>query len=262
MLFGCCTSSQNASLVKAMGYDFIEVEGKELAAEGAESDFIAAQKRLETAGLPVRGFNKFFTPGIVFTGPTVDTERNRKYIEVSFARAKALGGQNIGWGSATSRKVPEGFPKEKALDQMRDALALMADVAARHGMNVLMESINRKNEVLILTIKDATDLARSAGRPNAHVVADIFHMLSNDDPLENMAVAGKDLYHVHFTDLDRRAPGSDPGQRHIYEKSFQVLRQMGYDRSVSIEPDFVVFEHEARRALGFLKDAYAQVRKG
>ena len=138
----------------------------------------------------------------------------------------------------------------------------MADVAARHGMNVLMESINRKNEVLILTIKDATDLARSTGRPNAHVVADVFHMLANDDPLENMANAGKDTNGSQFFIVHARAPGSDPGQRHIYAKSFQVLRQMGYDRSVSIEPDFVVFEHEARRALGFLKDAYAQVRKG
>lgn len=258
MLFGCCTVSQNAALVKAMGYDFIEIEGRELAAEQEESVFTPVRERLLAAGIPVRGFNKFFTPGIVFVGPDVDEARNRNYIEVAFARAKALGGQNIGWGSATSREFPEDFPKEKALEQMREALRYMAEVAERHGLNVLMESIIHTRERLILTIQEATDMARSVHKSNVHVVADIYHMLHNNDPLESLEIPGKDLYHVHFTDLDRRAPGTNPDQRWMYLRSFEILREMGYDKGVSIEPEFVDFEPEARRALAVLKETCAE----
>ncbi|MCL4534490.1 MAG: sugar phosphate isomerase/epimerase [Bacteroidetes bacterium] len=258
MLFGCCTVSQNAALTKAIGYDFIEIEGRELAAEQDESAFTPVRDRLLAAGIPVRGFNKFFTSGIVFVGPNVDDARNRNYIEVSFARAKALGGQNIGWGSPASRKVPEGFPRERSLEQMREALLYMAGVAERCELNVLMESVTHKMESLILTVREATDMARSVGKPNVHVVADIYHMLHNDDPLESLKIPGEDLYHVHFTDLDRRSPGTNPEQRDMYLRSFEILREMGYDKSVSIEPDFVDFEAEARMALAVLHETHSQ----
>ncbi len=258
MLFGCCALSENATLLKSMGYDFIEIEGRELAAEQPESAFTPVKERLQAAGLPVRGFNKFFTPGISFIGENIDTARNHNYVETAFARAKALGGQNIGWGSPMSRQVPQGFPKDKALGQMREALSYMADVAAKYGMNVLMESIISTTESLILTVKDATEMARSVNKPNVHVVADIYHMLKNNDPLENMKIAGQDLYHVHFTDLDRTAPGTNPDQFQMYADAFRVMREMGYDKSVSIEPDWVDFEPEARRALQVMKDAYAK----
>ncbi len=257
MLYGCCALSGNAAKVKALGYDFIEIEGSDLAAEQPEAAFAPVKERLMAAGIPVRGFNKFFTSGIVFTGPNIDTDRNRRYIEVAFARAHSLGGQNIGWGSPASRKVPEGFPREKALEQMREALGYMADVAAGYGMNVLMESIIGKMETLILTVQQATEMARSVDRANVHVVADIYHMLHNNDPLENMKVAGSDLYHVHFTNLDRTAPGTNPDQQDMYVQAFRIMREMGYDRSVSIEPDWVDFEPEARRALVVMKEAHA-----
>jgi D-psicose/D-tagatose/L-ribulose 3-epimerase len=261
MLFGCCASSDKAALVRSIGYDFIEIEGSELAAEKPEASFAPVKERLAAAGIPVRGFNKFFTSGIVFTGPDVDADRNRRYIEVAFARAHSLGGQNIGWGSPASRSVPEGFPQEKALEQMREALGYMADVAAGYGINILMESIINRMEKLILTIQQATDMARSVGKPNVHVVADIYHMLHNNDPLENMKIAGQDLYHVHFTDLDRTAPGMNPDQEPMYVKSFQVMKGMGYDKSVSIEPDWVNFEPVARQGLTVMKAAYGQVNR-
>jgi sugar phosphate isomerase/epimerase len=259
MIFGCCTNSQNAALIQAMGYDFIEIEGAELAAEQPEAVFSPVRERLQAAGLPVRGFNKSFTAGICFVGPNVDTARNRHYVEVGFARAAALGGQNIGWGSPSSRNIPEGFPEERAVEQFLEALAYMADVGRRYGLNILVESVTQKMTNFILTLQEATDLARVVNRPNVHVVADTYHMLHNNDPLENLKIAGEDLYHVHLTDLDRRAPGTNLAEQSLYVATFRILRQMGYDRSVSIEPNFTDFEPEARRALVFLKEAYAEV---
>jgi sugar phosphate isomerase/epimerase len=256
MLFGCCALSKNAALVKSMGYDFIEIEGSELAAEKPEADFRPVKDTLAAAGIPVRGFNKFFTAGISFVGPNIDKARNESYIQTAIARGKELGGQNIGWGSPMSRKMPEGFAREKALEQMREALTYMADVAAKYQMNILMESIIGKMETLILTIKDATDMARSTSRPNVHVVADIYHMIHNWDVLEKMWIAGPDLYHVHFTELDRSTPGTNPAQRGMYVNSFQVMNSMGYDKSVSIEPDWVNFEPEARLGLKTMKETY------
>jgi sugar phosphate isomerase/epimerase len=259
MLFGCCALSKYATQVKSIGYDYIEIEGSELAAEKPEADFLPVKERLAEAGIPVLGFNKFFTPGILFVGPKIDKVRNENYVHTAIGRAKALGAQNIGWGSPASRKAPPDFPKERALEQMREALIFMADVAAQYQMNILMESIIGKMEKLILTIKEATDMARSAGRPNVHVVADIYHMIHNWDPLQSMWIAGPDLSHVHFTELDRTTPGTNPAQLGMYIDAFRAMSAMGYDKSVSIEPDWGNdFEAEARLGLKTMQIAQAR----
>jgi sugar phosphate isomerase/epimerase len=94
-----------------------------------------------------------------------------------------------------------------------------------------------------------------------HVVADIYHMIHNWDALEKMWIAGPNLYHVHFTELDRTTPGTNPAQRGMYVQAFEVMKAMGYDKSVSIEPDWTNFDTEAKLGLKTMRETYAEASR-
>src|SRR5947208_15197022 len=74
----------------------------------------------------------------LLTGPTVDREQVRAYLEKSLALAESFGAKVIVFGSPAARTVPDGFPREQAWAQLVDFLRLAGQVIETRGYGMVI----------------------------------------------------------------------------------------------------------------------------
>jgi D-psicose/D-tagatose/L-ribulose 3-epimerase len=108
-----------------------------------------------------------------------------------------------------------------------DALRLAGEVAARAGVTLGLEALNRYETSLLNTAAQARTLADDVGLPNVGVHLDTFHMnMEEHDMPGAIATAGARLVHFHCADGDRGAPG----RSHIpWPRLIAALRATGYN---------------------------------
>ena len=87
--------------------------------------------------------------------------------------------------------------------------------------------------------------------PNVGLLSDFFHVMTNDDRIEDMEIIKK-LGHVHIASANgRRYPMSVEGEE--YEAFFRFLKAIGYNGRISIEGKTENIEEDGARALALLK---------
>jgi len=100
-----------------------------------------------------------------------------------------------------------GVEYEKALAWSRECLKEVAQFAGGLGLTVAVEPTSMDSNV-IETADDALALMRAVGMPNVKVMFDTIHVLYRKEILTDyVEKMGKDLVHVHISDLDRMPPG-------------------------------------------------------
>ena len=83
-------------------------------------------------GLTVGAYCSLVPGDIKSVGPEADASRLRPYLERVFANCDAVGGSAIVYGSGASRNIPDGYPRENALEDVVSFLQLMDDIIAEH----------------------------------------------------------------------------------------------------------------------------------
>ena len=108
-----------------------------------------------------------------------------------------------------------------------DALRQAGEIAARAGVTLGLEALNRYETSFLNTAAQARGLADEVGLDNVGVHLDSFHMnMEENDMPGAIATAGTRLVHVHCADGDRGAPG----RSHIpWPRLVTALREVGYD---------------------------------
>ncbi len=114
-----------------------------------------------------------------------------------------------------------------------DAARELADCAAEMGVRLTVEPINRYETNFLNTITETLAFIRAVGRPNIGALADTFHMNIEEKDISGSLKECTDLlWHVHFADSNRYAPGMG----HLNFGEFvAVLKGMGFDGYVSAE---------------------------
>ncbi len=124
-------------------------------------------------------------------------------------------------------------PTEQEWEASVDVMQAVADRAARAGVTLAFEFLNRFE---IYLLNDATQTARYArcvARPNVGVHYDTFHAhIEEKDPAAAIESAGAAIRHVHVSENDRSTPGS--GQVR-WRETFAALHRIGYDGWLTIE---------------------------
>lgn len=98
--------------------------------------------------------------------------------------------------------------REQALTWLAEALADLGAHAARHGVPLLYEPLNRYETNLLNRQLDAAQFLESRHIPNVRLLCDLFHM--NIEEVSNAATlraCGRHVGHVHFADSNRQAIG-------------------------------------------------------
>ena len=80
-------------------------------------------------------------------GPSVDRDALTAYVNMALDRCRALGATVVVWGSAGSRNVPEGFPRERAWEQIVSFLRMAGPPLAPARARQIGEMIARLEEV-------------------------------------------------------------------------------------------------------------------
>jgi D-psicose/D-tagatose/L-ribulose 3-epimerase len=100
-------------------------------------------------------------------------------------------------------------------------------------IEIAIEPLNRFETYFLNTAEDAVRFVEEIGHPRIGLLIDTFH--SNIEEKNTAAayrIAGKHLKHVHTCENDRGIPGT--GQID-WPAVFQALRDIGYDRWLTIE---------------------------
>ncbi len=127
----------------------------------------------------------------------------------------ALGGVGAmtpaSWGMFSRRLPPFTPPRSAEGDRevLLDALGRLGEVAAREGVLLLLEPLNRYEDHMVNTLAQAAELARATGLASVQVGADTYHMnIEEADPPAALRAVADRLGHVQVSDTNRLEPGA------------------------------------------------------
>ena len=234
------------------GYDYIEMPLSTISAMSAD-EFAALQAKAAAGGLPVEAMNVFFPRSLRLTGPAVDWKAVQDYLELALGRAGQMGTRVVVFGSGGSRQVPEGYPLEAAWQDLVRLLRLAEPVAAKNGIEIVIEPLNDKETNILHTGSEGFTLAKLVDRPHIRLLLDLYHMALMKEDCGIAVTARAYLGHAHFARPEGRCYPTE--MEPIFKDFFGSLKRAGYDRRVSIEASFKDFAVEAPRALAIMKQA-------
>ncbi|MDB6175745.1 MAG: Sugar phosphate isomerase [Chthoniobacteraceae bacterium] len=151
-------------------------------------------------------------------------------------------------------RVEDGIGREQSLQILREAFNDLGQHAARHGVPLLYEPLNRYETNLFNRVGDAADFLDSLNTHNVKILADLFHMNIEEASIADaIREAARHIGHVHFADSNRRAVGMG----HTDMKPIiAALKEIGYDGYLSGEilplPDSHAAAAQTARALQLL----------
>ncbi len=224
--------------MKELGYDFVEL----LVPEPGEIDPVATRKALEDAGL-----------GVVLAA-RVNLERNLSsddpgahrngvdYLKYAVDCASALGASIVGGPLTGNPLVFAGRapkPVEEAERLARKArcvegLQAAGDHAAKAGVTLAVEPLNRFESDVLCTTQQAMELLDTVQHPAVQLMLDTFHMHMEEANLaEAILLGGHRLVHFQANENHRGFPGTGSTD---WVEVFRALHEVGYGGPVSLEP--------------------------
>jgi sugar phosphate isomerase/epimerase len=252
MRFGIGTSLDNVNRLAAAGYDFIEVGVRRvLIPEADEAEFGKIRVQVERAPIKPECFAGFIPGELRVVGDSVDFPRLSRYVKMACRRAEELGGKIIVYGSFASRNVEPGYSHEKALDQIAEFLDMAADHAEAHGITIALEAVSHLEGNIIRTLPQAAEMLQRVNRDGVRLVADIYHIWHENEPMQHIIDAAEWLAYVHIAEPVKRGyPGNDDFD---FTDFFAALKAVGYDGRVSCECRFDDFDRDIETTLRTLK---------
>jgi sugar phosphate isomerase/epimerase len=240
-------------VMQEAGADYIEFGVGAVKPDNDESEFEGLRTALESQPLRVEAFNSFIPAHHRITGPDVDLSRVLSYCRTALSRCKALGGEVVVLGSAGARKVPDGFDKAEAERQFVQFCRELGPIADEAGIDIALEPLNSKEDNFLLSVEHGARLVDEIAHPRIQLLADLFHMAEEKEPLEHVAAANGRLRHTHVADLGRVAPGFAPGGEEDFLGFFRNLRAAGYDARCSFEGSFQDIGKQSKPVLDLLR---------
>ncbi len=252
MKIGYCCGPDQAALAAAAGFDYIEWSvGALLKPQADRSAFEAALSQVKAAPLPCPVVNCFVPGDLKITGPTADPAALKHYVTTTFERAEQAGVRTIVFGSGGARRVPDGFDPGEAHRQIAAFSGMLAPIAERHGVTVVVEPLNLAECNILTTVGESADLVRSVNHPALRLLVDAYHFLKDHDSLDSLLANAGLLAHTHLATIPNRlAPGMEPCDLGPF---FSTLRAGGYTGRVSFEGKAPESPAELARAASIMR---------
>lgn len=260
MQYGVCGAPSVTASAAHAAFDFAEWSvGALLKPREPQHAFLAALEEVRAAKLPYPVLNCFVPGDLKITGPDVDPSSLQKYVTTTFERAEQAGVEVIVFGSGGARRIPEGFDPKDAHDQLVRFCSMLAPIAQRHGVTVVMEPLNRKECNVLTTVSECAALVREVAQPGLRLLVDAYHLLRDNDSHEDIVANGDLLLHVHIATVPNRlAPGAEPCD---FAPFFDALTRAGYNGRVSIEGNITAPEKDMAVAFSLMSSLAGTARK-
>jgi len=252
MQYGICCNPELTESVRKAGFDFFEWNvAAFLKPRESDEAFAATLALVQKAALPCPVVNCFIPSDLKITGPVVDIKTLEQFVQVACARARVAGVDTIVFGSGGARRVPEGFERNKARQQIADFCRMLAPVAGAHGITIVLEPLYHKACNVLNKVSECAELVREVNHPAFRLLVDSFHFLYDHDALEDIIANGPLLAHVHIATVPCRLP---PGaEKCDLLPFFEALIRGGYNRRIAIESDLPKGETILPNAVSYMK---------
>jgi D-psicose/D-tagatose/L-ribulose 3-epimerase len=230
---GVCAVPSDLGQVERLGFDYLEPPAVEVATM-TEAEFKAFQARVATSRLRCRSFNSFIRT-LRVVGPDLSPPALQTYLDTCLPRCRELGGEIIVWGSASSRNVPDGYPRDRAWAEIGQFLRMAGDAARRHQLVVAIEPLSHPESNIINTAGEALRLVRDVNHPNVRMIVDYYHLRRENEDPAIIYRARNEIVHFHFANPQGRRWPKSPREDPEYLRFFQLLKDIGYRGGISIE---------------------------
>ncbi len=216
------------------GFDYIEVSLKWLQTLTPE-ELDAFEAELKDKGVTVDAFNCFYGPEVKLMGDEMDKELLAKVTRENVELAARFNPSIVVIGSGGARTIPEGFPREKAMEIFAEAVNLAADICAEKGIRVVIEPLRHKETNFINTILEGKEMGEKIGNPNVGCLIDFFHFSQNGEKIETIKELEGKLIHAHIArpSDDRLVPRKEDEE--TVRLWMAKLREIGYDERITLE---------------------------
>lgn len=261
MRFGCCIGNpEQLPALERAGAEYCEVPASRLA--GLDDDgFGAWVAALENSPVPARAANGFLPGHIRLTGPepTPIAEQDA-YVAGCVDRLRRLGVERLVFGSGTARAVPDGFDRERAMEQLAAFMRRASAASSERGITLVLEPLRRAETNIFNSVAEAGRFLRERSCGSTRLLADLFHMMEEGEPMTVLEESRDLLSHVHVADGHaRRAPGT---QDYDFDSFFRHLDAAGYEGRCSIECGWGDFDTEVGPGLEVIRRSAASVAGG
>jgi hypothetical protein len=247
----------------APGYEFSEVPITEmLLPYDDDATWQAKLAEMRSWGQPPFKAASHFLDHEMITGPTADFPVLEKLAEVEMRRLAEAGIPVAGiWGAFFP--LPDGFPKAVADEQALKYCRMLARLSDKYGVLIALEPMARR-ETLFPSYREGLEFAKRVNHPGIRVMADLNYFVELDEPLQDIALDPSYCLHVHIQG-DKYQP--NVGNRGpILLELFRLLRDVGYERSVSAASPWTITEGktfnyrlESAKTLKYMQDLRRQV---
>lgn len=261
MKYGCCgsmiavqpdgTGIEIAEQLKKIGYDYIELSLSHMM-RLTNYEFDEMIRKLLDAGIKCEACNNFFPPDLKLTGPSVRMEPIVLYTEKALERASRLGAEIVVFGSGPAKNVEKGFPMSKAWEQLVGLLRIINDIANKYEITIVIEPLRKLECNIINSVSEGLCLAKEINKSNIKLLVDYYHMTIENESLEILTEAKNYIRHVHLARVDGRTFPKEIDEDR-YSPFIKSLKQINYNRRISVEAYSKNFNEDAKLALGFLK---------
>lgn len=268
--FGSCISHRDTAKLKilaALGFDYAELGLSSM--RGADDAEIAAfAEAARECGIGCEAVNVMFPGDIRLTGEAADHAAAKEYLSAVLAKTKPLAFKTVVFGSGGARRMPDGYPREKAKEQLISLVrGIIMPFAEQYDFTVCLEELNSNETNILNTLGECEEYLDAVNNPRFAVVADIYHIALEGTPAAKIAAMGSRIKHCHISSAARKYPHSfDPPESvALCRDFFGALRDAGYDGKMSIEAGMgtlpvaegmsgdEIFAAESKASLEFLR---------
>ena len=174
------------------------------------------------------------------------------YVEKALKRTDELGIEYIVFGSGAARTIPENMSYEDGIKCIEKFLVRCDEICSKYKTKIVIEPLNKKECNIFNTVEESLETLKKLSLDNILLLADAYHMYRENEPLEILEEASPYLRHIHVAEpYERTYPGQKDGK---YLTAFlNKLKEVGYEKTVSVECGFKDFREESILAADFLK---------
>ena len=148
-------------------------------------------------------------------------------------------------------RLPDGEKKDEFVERSVASMKEAIKAAEDNDLVFCVEVVNRFEQFIMNTAKEAVGYTQRVGSPALKVHLDTFHMnIEEDDPREAVLQAGSLLGHLHLGENNRRPPGVG----HLpWDAIFDALRAINYTGRLVMEP-FITMGGTITRDISLYRD--------
>ena len=214
---------------ESLGVTGFEPGGRELVQE-----FDSLSKALEGRNVKISaicaGFDGFILADDPVQKEAFDTSM-RRIVEA----AGAIGSTGVIMVPAFSRQEPCKPNNQETYDYLCEQLHELGEFAVKCGTTVILEPLNRAECFYLRLVSAAAAICRDAKSEGVRCMGDFWHMKEETSDYAALMSARDYLQHIHIASRANRCTPGEDGEVDNYVDGFRALKEMGYDKYISLE---------------------------